>query len=36
MRIIFDYVLATGDKHFFERKYEDVTILTPAEFLIGL
>jgi putative PIN family toxin of toxin-antitoxin system len=26
-------VLITGDKHFFERKYEEIEILTPADFL---
>ena len=25
--------LVTGDKHFFERKYEGIEILTPADFL---
>ena len=26
-------VLITGDKHFFERKYDEIEILTPSDFM---
>ena len=25
-------ILITGDKHFFERKYEEIKVMTPSEF----